>query len=376
MVLTPLSLKARQILLRQKLPSYGEHLHSVERLLRDKEFDSLIESNFDESAPILDLCYDSEIRNSALEAYIRCVYRPYELLSMSTSRIPKTGTPLVLFKFKASPSDAVEIAGGVRAVDSFEGLRRRPATGSIPLENDESVIRVGAITMFDSITELESESFLHITELVREETLKLKKTSSSSTLLPNVVHVILPSNAFENSHETSTANTIRGSLRPYTSELNSALVRRVTCAIVSKNRGDRPLIMSFPNRLRFGEDPIVRHIEPSLAFHLQLERLSNFDIHARPVSTSSNSSSAMVHVYEAHPRKDPLAKSRFFVRALIRKMDRIGSNLNFDSYPGAETSFVEALNALEGPMAEGETKSFGSNHIFLHALPKVRDVFE
>ena len=92
MVLTTLSLKARQILLRQKLPSYGEHLHNVERLLRNKEFDSLIESNFDESAPILDLCYDSEIRNSALEAYIRCVYRPYELLSMSTTRIPKSGT--------------------------------------------------------------------------------------------------------------------------------------------------------------------------------------------------------------------------------------------------------------------------------------------
>ena len=92
MVLTTLSLKARQILLRQKLPSYGEHLHNVERLLRNKEFDSLIESNFDESAPILDLCYDSEIRNSALEAYIRCAYRPYELLSMSTTRIPKSGT--------------------------------------------------------------------------------------------------------------------------------------------------------------------------------------------------------------------------------------------------------------------------------------------
>jgi acetyl-CoA carboxylase / biotin carboxylase 1 len=290
---------------------------------------------------------------------------------MTVSRVPKTGTPVILFTFKASPSDAVEVVGGVRAVDSFEGLRRRrpQENKNIPLESDVSVIRVGAITLFDSLQHLESESFLHITELVRNETIKLK---SNSLLLPNVIHVILPSNAFQNNHETSTANAIRGSLRPHTSELTNAFVRRVTCEIVSKTRGDRPLIMSFPNRLRFGEDPIVRHIEPSLAFHLQLERLSNFDIHARPVSSSSNNSSAMVHVYEAHPVKDTLAKSRFFVRALIRKMDRIGSNLNFDSFPEAETSFVEALNALEGPMAEGETKTFGSNHIFLHALPKVR----
>jgi hypothetical protein len=85
MVLTPLSLKARQILLRQKLPSYGEHLRNVERLLRSKHFDSLIESNFDESAPILDLCYDNELRNSALEAYIRCVYRPYVVGVLSFS---------------------------------------------------------------------------------------------------------------------------------------------------------------------------------------------------------------------------------------------------------------------------------------------------
>ena len=84
----------------------------------------------------------------------------------------------------------------------------------------------------------------------------------------------------------------------------------------------------------------------------------------------------MVHVYEAHPRNDPKAKTCFFVRALVRKMDRIGgdgatraSEENMDVFPGPERAFVEALNALEGPMGSLEGGS-GANHIFLNALPR------
>ena len=51
-------------------------------------------------------------------------------------------------------------------------------------------------------------------------------------------------------------------------------------------------------RNQWQEDSIVRHIEPTHAGHLELRRLSNFNIRLVPVPNQG------VHVYEAEPKHD------------------------------------------------------------------------
>lgn len=117
--------------------------------------------------------------------------------------------------------------------------------------------------------------------------------------------------------------------------------------------------------LNYCEDPIVRHMEPPLTFHLNLDRLANFEI--RLVLTTHN----LVHVYEAKPLDPPPARpgrrggtgKRFFVRALVRDAGAISTMvkradgvLPLDAHPGPERSFVDALDALEMAVAEETCK--------------------
>ena len=96
---------------------------------------------------------------------------------------------------------------------------------------------------------------------------------------------------------------------------------------VGVGQGVLSSVSSFPSiftcRARSGyrEDPIVRHLEPPLAGHLELSKLSNFRI--RLVATPNRT----VHVYEAFPADPENAKEkgvqrmRFFVRALVRQVN-------------------------------------------------------
>ena len=54
-------------------------------------------------------------------------------------------------------------------------------------------------------------------------------------------------------------------------------MRRVT--LVLPKLEDSPDVYTFRERLDYNEDPIYRHVEPPLAYHLELKRLSNYTIH-------------------------------------------------------------------------------------------------
>ena len=141
-----------------------------------------------------------------------------------------------------------------------------------------------------------------------------------------------------------------------------------------ENRWELPTSFTFRNRLGFKEDPLVRHIEPPLAYHLELHRLRNFTIRLVPIPNRN------IHLYEATPKeaavvrgsKLPIRK-RFFVRAVCTTLDPLDTETITDTYPSAEKTLVEALNALDVGLGEarlrGDDKLFAGNHIFLNILP-------
>ena len=80
-------------------------------------------------------------------------------------------------------------------------------------------------------------------------------------------------------------------------------VRRVTFIVTQELKADGqeeyPMYFTYRYQLRYEEDPLVRHIEPSYAIHLQLQRLHNFDLRFVPTTNR------MVHLFAAYPAKEP-----------------------------------------------------------------------
>lgn len=64
--------------------------------------------------------------------------------------------------------------------------------------------------------------------------------------------------------------------------LRECRIRRVTC-IVLRHR-EFPKYFTYRARNGFCEDVIYRHLEPALAFQLELNRLKNYDLDPIPVS--------------------------------------------------------------------------------------------
>jgi acetyl-CoA carboxylase/biotin carboxylase 1 len=59
-------------------------------------------------------------------------------------------------------------------------------------------------------------------------------------------------------------------------KLRKSFIRRVTILVTMY--GSFPRCFTFRERLGYQEHMIYRHVEPPLAYHLELSRLSNYDV--------------------------------------------------------------------------------------------------
>jgi hypothetical protein len=64
--------------------------------------------------------------------------------------------------------------------------------------------------------------------------------------------------------------------------LRESQIRRVTCIVLRHK--EFPKYFTYRARNEFREDVIYRHLEPALAFQLELNRLKNYDLDPIPVS--------------------------------------------------------------------------------------------
>ncbi|KAH0625645.1 hypothetical protein JD844_015237 [Phrynosoma platyrhinos] len=81
-----------------------------------------------------------------------------------------------------------------------------------------------------------------------------------------------------------------------------------------------PKFFTFRARDKFAEDRIYRHLEPALAFQLELSRMRNFDLTAVPCANHK------MHLYLGAAKVEEgteVTDYRFFVRAIVRHSDLI-----------------------------------------------------
>ena len=149
-------------------------------------------------------------------------------------------------------------------------------------------------------------------------------------------------------------------IKDHKEQLIARRIRRISFICGHKD-GTYPGYYTFRGP-SYDEDDSIRHVEPALAFQLELSRLSKFNI--KPVFTENRN----IHIYEAIG-KGAESDKRYFLRAVVRS-GRLREEIPTAEYMTSETDrlMTDILDALE---IVG-TSQADMNHIFInfsHVFP-------
>jgi hypothetical protein len=169
------------------------------------------------------------------------------------------------------------------------------------------------------------------------------------------------------SDDESEANLIHEFVTSKRDLLRSKKIRRVTFSVASKRQ--QPSYFTFRARDDYKEDKIYRHLEPALAFQLEIYRLRTFALELIPTSNLK------IHLYLG---KAKVAKGvevtdyRFFARCIIRHSDLITKEASYEYLQSeAERTLLEALNELECSFSHPLASKTDCNHIYMCFVPCV-----
>lgn len=399
------SLKAREILIQCALPSLEERTGQMEHILRSSVVESRYgETGWDHREPnlevikeVVDSKYtvfdvltlffaheDPWVSLAALEVYVRRAYRAYIIKKMEY-HTDETDTPsfvswdFALRKIGQSefglPLQSVVSSSPATPVDhSFSRISSISDMSYLAQKTQEEPTRKGVIVpcrYLDDVEELLSRA-LEVLPMPHG----LTKKSTGSGFLADLTGKRRPGpplrldstdelsavvNIAVRDAEGRSDDEVLKDIMPLVHQLKHELVlrrvRRVTF-ICGKNDGSYPAYYTFRGP-EYVEDDSIRHIEPSLAFQLELGRLSKFKI--KSVFTENKN----IHVYEG-VGKGVETDRRFFTRAVIRP-----GRLR-DEIPTAEYLISEAdrvINDIFDALEIIGTTNSDLNHMFINFTP-------
>ena len=149
--------------------------------------------------------------------------------------------------------------------------------------------------------------------------------------------------------------------------LRAKNIRRLTFSVVHKRQ--QPSYFTFRARDDFKEDTIYRHLEPALAFQLEIYRLRSFHLELIPTSNLK------IHLYlgKAKSLKGlEVTDYRMFARCIIRHSDLITKEASYEYLQSeAERTLLEALNELEIASSHPLASKTDCNHIYMCFVPCV-----
>ncbi|CAF0784693.1 unnamed protein product, partial [Didymodactylos carnosus] len=123
---------------------------------------------------------------------------------------------------------------------------------------------------------------------------------------------------------------------------------------------------------KFQEDKIYRNLEPALAYQLEIYRLRLFDLEFIPTSNYK------MHLYlgkgKVHNKQHQQDENdhRFFIRSIIRHSDIFAKEASFEYLQNeAERTLLEAMDVLELAFSHPLARKTDCNHIFICFVPTV-----
>ncbi|KAJ2988249.1 hypothetical protein NUW58_g4081 [Xylaria curta] len=392
------SLKAREILIQCALPSLEERTAQMEHILRSSVVENKYgETGWDHRQPNLDvikevvdskytvfdvLCSffahdDPWVSAAALEVYIRRAYRAYNVTKVEYHADETDTNPAYLswdFSFRKTgknefdivpPSTNPSVPGTPTQEFSFNRISSVSDMSYLSHVSDPEPVRKGVIVPCRYLDDAEEwlQKALETLPARKNRTLsavpdlsgKRKPPQKEEGELSNVINIAVRDAESVDDQEiiTKMRHVVEG-LRP---ELYLRRIRRITF-VCGRNDGSYPRYYTFRGP-EYLEDNSIRHVEPSLAFQLELQRLAKFKI--TPVFTENKN----IHVYEA-VGKGVETDKRYFTRAVIRP-GRLRDDIPTAEYLVSETDRVinDIFDALE---IIGNNNS-DLNHMFLNFSP-------
>ena len=404
------ALKAREVLIQCALPSLEEREAQMEHILRSSVVESRYgETGWDHREPNLDILkevvdskftvfdvlpkffghQDPWVSLAALEVYVRRAYRAYSMKTMEYHNDyeppyiiswdfllrkmgdPESGMPIGT-SYPSTPSTPNAEGNTFKRINSIgdvsylvnkaadEPTRKGVIVPVQYLDEAEEYLMRALETLPSSggTKKLQNGAMPEMSSTVRRKSSR-GDGNDELTAVCNVA--IRDAESFDDAEILKRITTI---VKEYKEELLARKVRRLTFICGHKD-GTYPGYFTFRGPA-YLEDDSIRHIEPALAFQLELGRLSKFKI--KPVFTENRN----IHVYEAVGKgsdNDKVVDRRYFTRAVVRP-GRLRDDIPTAKYLISEADRLtnDILDALE---IIGNNNS-DLNHIFInfsHVFP-------
>ncbi|EHH66689.1 hypothetical protein EGM_03732 [Macaca fascicularis] len=373
------ALRARQILIASHLPSYELRHNQVESIFLSaidmyghqfcpENLKKLIisETTIFDVLPAFFYHANKVVCMASLEVYVRRGYIAYELNSLQHRQLPD-GTCVVEFQFMLPSSHPNRMTVPI-SITNPDLLRHSTElfmdSGFSPLCQ-----RMGAMVAFRRFEDFTRNfdevisCFANVpkdTPLFSEARTSLYSEDDCKSLREDPIHILNVSIQCADHLEDEALVPI---LRTFVQSKKNILVdyglRRITFLIAQE------VSSQF---IPFAEDRIYRHLEPALAFQLELSRMRNFDLTAVPCANHK------MHLYLGAAKVKEGAEvtdHRFFIRAIIRHSDLITKEASFEYLQNeGERLLLEAMDELEVAFNNTSVRT-DCNHIFLNFVPTV-----
>ncbi|KAL1945115.1 hypothetical protein VTO73DRAFT_2735 [Trametes versicolor] len=382
---TQVALKAREVLIACQMPSYEERRAQMEGILKASVTNSyygepgslartpsidvlreLIDSRYTvyDVLPTFWNYADQEITHAALDVYVRRAYKAYTLLSvdyeegdgMDDGEAPN----VLLWRFNLgqshSPPSTPRISQG-------ETPRRQASVSDLTYminTHHKQPLRTGAIASFPTLGALERGFDKVASSLPVFEPLEYQQRYGANNEPPNVLNMALRIfNEADDMSEDAWYEKIEELVNAHRDVVTRRGVRRISVLICRP--GQYPIYYTLREMNgSWKEEQSIRHIEPALAFQLELSRLSSYNL--TPCFTESK----QLHIYHAVARENQL-DNRFFIRALVRP-GRLRGTMDMANYLISETDrlVTTILDALE--VVSAQHRNADCNHIFMNFI--------
>jgi len=393
------SLKARELLIQCAMPSLEERTSQMEHILRSAVLESRYgesgwehrQPKFDVIKEVVDSKYtvfdvlphffvhsDPWVSLAALEVYTRRAYRAYTVKAIDY--LTENETPYVLawdFALRkvgesefglpvesSHPSTPGTPAQGLGRVHSISDMSyidrktgasepsRRGAVVPVPFIDEADEYLMKALEAFPVAAGYKSKAAAGVTLKTQLSSNRAPAAAQADDELTAVCNVAVRD--AESTDDKEILARLLPIVKDYKDELLARRVRRLTFICGHKD-GTYPGYYTFRGPA-YEEDSSIRHIEPALAFQLELGRLSKFNI--KPVFTENRG----IHMYEA-VGKNAESDKRYFTRATVRP-----GHLRED-IPTVEYMISEAdrlMNDILDAMEIVGNNGSDMNHIFIN----------
>ncbi|XP_069817486.1 acetyl-CoA carboxylase 2 isoform X2 [Dendropsophus ebraccatus] len=377
------ALRARQVLIASHLPSYELRHNQVESIFLSaidlyghqfcpENLKKLIlsETSIFDVLPNFFYHVNQVVRMAALEVYVRRGYIAYELNSLQHHQL-LDGTCVVEFQFMLPSSHPNRMSLPISATH----LELNRQSSELFMDNGFSPLcqRMGVMVAFDKFEDFTRNfdevisCFADPPPLFTEARSTFYDEEDNKNIREEPIHILNVAIKYADRMEDEELVTM---FRTFSQSKKNILVdyglRRITFLIAQQR--EFPKFFTFRARDEFAEDRIYRHLEPALAFQLELNRMRNFDLTAVPCANHK------MHLYLGAAKVAAgieVTDYRFFVRAIIRHSDLVTKEASFEYLQNeGERLLLEAMDELEVAFNNTSVRT-DCNHIFLNFVPTV-----